>query len=225
MWKKNQDGNRRPEPEEDPFRRERFRMVEKQLRDRGIRDPRVLAVMEALPRHLFVASADRASAYADSPLPIGFGQTISQPYIVALMTEALELVPEQRVLEIGTGSGYQTAVLARLAREVFSIESVSALADEAQRRLGDLGIRNVQIRVGDGYRGWPEEAPFDCVIATAAPETVPDSLVAQLADGGRMVIPIGVQYQELIVLHKNGEKVARKKIADVRFVPMVKRSK
>lgn len=226
MWNKNPNGNCDPSgSEDDPFQPDRLRMVEKQLRARGIRDPRVLAAMAELPRDVFVVPGDRASAYDDNPLPIGFGQTISQPYIVALMTEALELTPEHRVLEIGTGSGYQTAILSRLAGEVFSVESVSSLADEAKRHLEGLGIGNVRMRIGDGYLGWPEEAPFDRVIATAAPETVPEALVEQLVDGGVMVIPIGVHYQELIVLRKHGEKVSRRKIADVRFVPMVKRSK
>lgn len=222
MWKKS--GNRHSgEPDDDPFRDDRHRMVERQLRDRGIRDARVLDVMERLPRDLFVTLGEMDSAYNDTPLPIGFGQTISQPYIVALMTEALEITTEHRVLEIGTGSGYQTAILSRLAGEVFSIESVSALAQEAKQHLDTLGIRNVHIRVGDGYEGWPEEAPFDRLIVTAAPETVPQPLVDQLVDGGIMVVPVGVHYQELIVVRKDADKVRRKKIADVRFVPMVKR--
>lgn len=198
-------------------------MVEEQIRRRGVDDPKVLEVMAIVPRHLFVLEADRPSAYMDGPLPIGFGQTISQPYIVALMTEALRVTGEDRVLEIGTGSGYQSAVLSRMARAVFSIESVEPLGRRAKRQLKDLGCDNVHVRVGDGFAGWPEEAPFDGIIVTAAPETVPDALMRQLTDGGRMVIPVGMYHQELLVLRKQGSEVLRQKIADVRFVPMIGR--
>lgn len=214
------DGN---EPGDGAFTAARLRMVREQIRDRGITDPRVLEAMEELPRHLFVVPLDQASAYHDSPLPIGFGQTISQPYIVALMTAALQATTDDRVLEIGTGSGYQTAILSRLAGDVFSIEFVTSLADDARLRLQELGCTNVRIRVGDGYEGWPEEAPFDGIIVTAAPEEVPQELVDQLAPGGRLVIPVGVHYQELLVLTKIGEELKREKLADVRFVPMVRR--
>lgn len=177
--------------------------------------------MERVPRHLFVPVSVTDSAYDDYPLPIGHDQTISQPYIVALMTEALELSPEDRVLEIGTGSGYQTAVLAEIAKEVFSIEYVEPLAKAARSRLETLEYNNIHVRVGNGYSGWPEEAPFDAIIVTAAPEEVPKQLVAQMVDGGRMVIPVGLYYQDLFVVRKRGLEVTMTKIASVRFVPMI----
>jgi protein-L-isoaspartate(D-aspartate) O-methyltransferase len=198
-------------------------MVHEQIRTRGISDPRVLAAMESVPRHLFVVALDVATAYNDTPRSIGFGQTISQPYIVALMTAALRVEPSDRVLEIGTGSGYQTAILSHLAREVYSVEFVKSLAEDAERRLHDVGCANVHIRVGDGYAGWPEEAPFDGIIVTAAPEEVPQSLIDQLAPEARLVIPVGVHYQELFAIDKVGGKLRREKLADVRFVPMVRR--
>lgn len=209
----------------DPYRSERLRMVEDQIRRRGVKDPRVLEAMENVPRHLFVLPQDLHFAYADTPMPIGHGQTISQPYIVALMTEILELEPAHRVLEIGTGSGYQAAVLSLLAREVFTIESLSTLGAEAAKRLESLGCANVRVRIGDGYAGWPEEAPFDAVIVTAAPESVPPTLVEQLKDGGRMAIPVGMHFQELFLIRKRGGGTTQDKIADVRFVPMVWKGK
>ncbi len=196
-------------------------MVETQIVARGVRDPRVLAAMRKVPRHLFVDAAQRAEAYEDHPLPIPGNQTISQPYIVALMTELLELKPSSRVLEIGTGSGYQSAVLAELAREVYTIEIVPELARLAATRLKEQGHANVTAREGDGYRGWPEHAPFDAVIVTAAPERIPQPLLDQLAPGGVMVIPVGGFFQELKVFRKSADgRIVEKDILPVRFVPM-----
>ena len=174
---------------------ERNEMVRTQIQARGVRDPRVLQAMREVKRHLFVPGESAEDAYEDYPLPIGEGQTISQPYIVALMTELLELQPDDKVLEIGTGSGYQAAILSRLAREVRSIEIVPSLAETAGKRLDLLGYDNVHLRVGDGYKGWPDEAPFDAIIVTAAPPEIPQALVDQLAEGGRMVVPVGTNYQ------------------------------
>jgi len=199
----------------------RTRMVETQIVARGVRDPRVLAAMRKVPRHLFVDPAQRAEAYEDHPLPIPGNQTISQPYIVALMTELLELEPPSRVLEIGTGSGYQSAVLAELADEVYTIEIVPELARLAASRLKELGYDNVTVKEGDGYRGWPEHAPFHAVIVTAAPERIPQPLLDQLAPGGIMVIPVGGFFQELKVFRKSADgKITEKDILPVRFVPM-----
>ena len=199
----------------------RARMVETQIVARGVRDARVLAAMKQVPRHLFVDPKERAQAYEDHPLPIAGNQTISQPYIVALMTELADLTPAEKVLEIGTGSGYQSAVLSRLAGEVYSIEIVPELARESARRLRDLGYGNVTVKEGDGFRGWPEHAPFDAILVTAAPDRIPQPLLDQLAPGGRMVIPVGTFFQELKVLTKdrNG-KITEKDILPVRFVPM-----
>jgi protein-L-isoaspartate(D-aspartate) O-methyltransferase len=199
----------------------RMKMVDSQIRSRGVRDARVLEAMEKVPRHEFVPDASINQAYDDHPLHIGYGQTISQPYIVALMSEVLRLEPGDRVLEVGTGSGYQAAVLAELVEEVYSIEIVEALGHEAAERLKRLGYDNVKVRIGDGYKGWPEEAPFDAIIVTAAPETVPQALVEQLADGGRMVLPVGVGIQDLLLVEKNNGKVTESNITSVRFVPMV----
>jgi protein-L-isoaspartate(D-aspartate) O-methyltransferase len=199
----------------------RARMVETQIAARGVREARVLAAMREVPRHLFVDPAQRAAAYEDHPLPIAGNQTISQPYIVALMTELLELAPTARVLEIGTGSGYQSAVLGRCAREVYSIEILPELAQSAAAKLKELRYDNVTVRAGDGYRGWPEHAPFDGIIVTAAPERIPEPLLEQLATGGRMVIPVGGFFQELKVFHKGADgKITEKDIIPVRFVPM-----
>ena len=199
----------------------RAHMVETQIVARGVRDPRVLAAMREVPRHLFVDPSESAHAYEDHPLPIAGNQTISQPYIVALMTELAEITPQEKVLEIGTGSGYQSAVLAKLAREVYSIEIVPELARQSAERLKKLGYGNVTVREGDGYRGWPEHAPFDAIIVTAAPDRIPQPLLDQLAPGGRMVIPVGSFFQELKVLskEKNG-RITEKDIIPVRFVPM-----
>lgn len=199
----------------------RARMVETQIVARGVRDPCVLTAMREVQRHLFVDPAQRAQAYEDHPLPIAGNQTISQPYIVALMTELAEVKPNEKVLEIGTGSGYQSAVLSRCAREVYSIEIVPELARASGERLRRLGYGKVTVKEGDGYRGWSEHAPFDAIIVTAAPDRIPQPLLDQLAPGGRMVIPVGSFFQELKVLSKdkNG-KISEKGILPVRFVPM-----
>jgi protein-L-isoaspartate(D-aspartate) O-methyltransferase len=205
----------------DPEEQRRARMVETQIVSRGVRDPRVLAAMREVPRHLFVDPSQRDRAYEDHPLPIEGNQTISQPYIVALMTELLELSPKDRVLEIGTGSGYQSAVLAQLAAEVYTIEIIPELARSAEAKLRELRCANVTVREGDGYRGWPERAPFDAIIVTAAPERIPQPLLDQLAPGGRMVIPVGGFFQELKVFRKDKEgRISEKDILPVRFVPM-----
>ncbi len=202
-------------------RAERHRMVDDQIRRRDVTDKRVLWAMETVPRHLFVRAEDLTQAYNDTPLPLGLGQTISQPYIVALMTELLGLEPSHRVLEIGTGSGYQAAVLSLLAGDVFSVERVESLGAEARERLVSLGYDNIRVKIEDGYAGWPEAAPFDAIMITAAPERVPDTLIEQLADGGRMVVPVGVHFQELYRIVKHGDTTTEEKIANVRFVPMV----
>ncbi|MFN2431596.1 MAG: protein-L-isoaspartate(D-aspartate) O-methyltransferase [Gemmatimonadota bacterium] len=200
----------------------RQRMVEEQIRRRGIRDPRVLAALARVPRHRFVPEEVLDLAYDDRPLPIGKEQTISQPYIVAYMTDALELAPADRVLEIGLGSGYQAAVLAELAAEVFSVEIVPELARRTTRSLRELGYDNIHVRQGDGREGWPEAAPFDGVIATAAPESVPQELLEQLAPGGRMVLPVGGAVQELRRIRRSsaGESLTTETLMGVRFVPM-----
>ncbi len=205
----------------DKMTEKRLRMVDTQIRNRGVKDARVLKAMEDVPRHLFVPKGAVNQAYEDHPLFIGHGQTISQPYIVALMSEVLELTPDDRVLEIGTGSGYQAAVLSVLVKQVYSIEIIPELGESARERLAELGYDNVEILVGDGYRGWPEKAPFDAILVTAAPETVPQALVEQLADGGRMVLPVGALHQELILLKKKDGKIEREYVTAVRFVPMV----
>ena len=195
-------------------------MVVEQLEKRGVRDPRVLAAMKTVPRHEFVPKEIREHAYENRPLPIGLSQTISQPYIVGVMSEALELDGNERVLEIGTGSGYQAAILAELCREVFTIEIEGELAARARADLERLGYRNIHVRHGDGYRGWPEEAPFDAIMVTAAPGRVPQALVDQLAVGGRMVIPVGSIFQELLLITRTEEGVQRQDLMGVRFVPM-----
>jgi protein-L-isoaspartate(D-aspartate) O-methyltransferase len=200
------------------------RMVDDQLRIRGIRDARVLDAMARVPRHRFVPPDQQQAAYGDHPLPIGFGQTISQPYIVAFMSEALDLRPTDVVLEIGTGSGYQAAILAELARDVYTVEIVAELGERARQTLASLGYRNVHVRVGDGYQGWPEHAPFDRIIVTAAPEQVPAALVDQLAVGGRMIVPVGPVGgdQELRIVTRTAAGVTTQPSLPVRFVPMVK---
>ncbi len=202
----------------------RRRMVEDQILRRGVKDARVLGAMRRVPRHLFVPESERARAYEDGPLPIGEGQTISQPYIVALMTEALQVGPNDRVLDVGTGSGYQAAVLAEIVKEVFSIEILDRLAADATRRLADLGYRNVTVRVGDGWFGWPEKAPFDAILVAAAPEEVPRALIEQLKPGGRLVIPVGgtglADAQNLVRITRTAEGTRRETLLPVRFVPM-----
>lgn len=200
---------------------ERRRMVEEQVHRRGIDQPEVLAAMAKVPRHLFVPEDGRAEAYSDHALPIGAGQTISQPYIVGLMTSLLEIGKGSRVLEIGTGSGYQAAVLGEVAGEVYSIEILAPLADRARKLLADLGYANVHVRCGDGYRGWPDQKPFDAIVVTAAPPTIPDPLLAQLKVGGRMVLPLGEGVQDLLVLTKRADGgFDRRSVLPVRFVPM-----
>ena len=200
----------------------RTTMVREQLSARDIRDPRVLDVMSRVHRHLFVPEDQRPAAYEDHPLPIGHGQTISQPYIVAFMTQALKVEPEHKVLEIGTGSGYQAAVLAELAKEVYTIEIVAPLGERAKRTLESLGYRNVHVKIGNGYLGWPEHAPFDRIMVTAAPPEVPPALVEQLKVNGLMAIPVGDIYQELRILRKTASGLETLETMPVRFVPMVK---
>jgi protein-L-isoaspartate(D-aspartate) O-methyltransferase len=204
---------------------ERERMVNEQLRSRDIRSQRVLDAMRAVPRHLFIPEASRADAYYDSPIPIGYGQTISQPYIVGFMTQALELEPENRVLEIGTGCGYQAAVLASLAKEVYSIEIIPQLADRARETLRTLGYANVEVRTGNGYLGWPEHAPYDRIMVTAAPDEVPPALVAQLRVGGLMAVPVGTVMQELRILRRTEQGTETLDTLPVRFVPMTNKPK
>jgi protein-L-isoaspartate(D-aspartate) O-methyltransferase len=198
-------------------------MIERQLRGRGIRDPRVLQAMRSVPREKFVPKELRNSAYDDRPLPIGYGQTISQPFIVAFMTEQLQPAKTQRVLEIGTGSGYQAAVLSNLVAEVYTIEIVRPLAERAAAVLSELGYKNVHVKAGDGYKGWPEHAPFDAIIVTAAPDHVPAPLVEQLKEGGRMVIPVGERgAQKLYLLEKRDGQVRQTAVIPVRFVPLTR---
>lgn len=201
-------------------RERRLRMVEQQLETRGIGDARVLEAMRSVPRHLFVPDELADRAYDDGPLPIGYRQTISQPYIVAIMSELLHTRPEDVVLEIGTGSGYQAAVLSQLVRKVYSIEIVEELADRARRTLAQYDYDNVVVITGDGYRGLPEQAPFDGIIVTAAPETIPQPLIDQLAVGGRLVIPVGGAEQQLMVLERDADGVESRTVIPVRFVPM-----
>jgi protein-L-isoaspartate(D-aspartate) O-methyltransferase len=204
----------------DPFAAARERMVTEQIVERGVADPRVLRAIRRVPRHLFVPEALREVAYDDRPLPISDGQTISQPYVVALMTELAEVRPGARVLEIGTGSGYQAAVLAELGAEVFTIEIVERLGQKARDRLRRLGYRAVTVKVGDGFRGWPDKAPFDAIVVTAAPPEVPQPLLRQLKVGGHLVIPVGEEYQELLVVERRALGYQRRSVVPVAFVPM-----
>jgi protein-L-isoaspartate(D-aspartate) O-methyltransferase len=209
-----------PEGNEAARAREREQMVAQQIAARGVRDERTLGAMRKVQRHLFVPPEVAGQAYADHPLPIGHGQTISQPYIVAFMTEALELDGDETVLEVGTGSGYQAAVLAEIVARVYTIEIVAPLAEEAATRLKDLGYTNVEVRAGDGYRGWPEAAPFDAIIVTAAAPRIPEPLKEQLSEGGRLILPVGDGWQELVVVTRRGDRFEKKRVLDVRFVPM-----
>ncbi|SFM68771.1 protein-L-isoaspartate(D-aspartate) O-methyltransferase [Thermodesulforhabdus norvegica] len=207
---------------DDPYVSERERMVELQIERRGVKDPRVLEAMRRVPRHMFVGEQLKNQAYEDHPLPIGEGQTISQPYIVALMTEALNLKGSEKVLEIGTGSGYQTAVLAELCREVFTIERIASLAYRARKTLESLGYKNIKYKIGDGTLGWPEEAPFDGIIVTAAAPKVPQPLIDQLAMGARLVIPVGDRIsQELLLVERVPEGIRKTSLGGVRFVDLV----
>jgi len=200
---------------------ERQRMVMEQLMPRGIHEERVLAAMSKVPREEFVPQDSRAATYTDGPLPIGYGQTISQPFIVAFMTEQLRPSPRDRVLEIGTGSGYQAAILAELVAEVYTIEIIEPLAKNAEATLQRLGYKNVYVKAGDGYKGWPEHAPFDAIVVTCAPERVPQPLIQQLKEGGRMIIPVGGPGdQELYLLEKEKGELRQRAVESVRFVPM-----
>ena len=207
---------------DDSYVQQRQRMVREQVQDRGIANPNVLRVMLETPRHLFVPLTIRSLAYDDNPLPIGYGATISQPYTVALMTEILSPAKKNRVMEIGTGSGYQAAVLAQLVKHVYTIEIVPELARSARDTLRQLGYRNVTVREGDGYKGWPEEAPFDRIILTAAPPQIPQLLIDQLANRGRLVAPVGPGWNQLLILIEKGADgtLRRQPVAAVTFVPM-----
>lgn len=213
-----------PSTVQDPYVVLRNHMVDFQIKARGVSDERVLAAMRAVPRHEFVPPEQRDNAYADHPLPIGYGQTISQPYIVALMSELLRLKPGDRVLEIGTGSGYQAAILAELTDQVYSIEIIPELAERASETLKRLGYDYVHTKQGDGYNGWEEYAPFDAIIVTCAPDHVPPPLVGQLADGGRLVIPVGPPggYQTLWQIEKRGDQIITNNYGGVIFVPMTR---
>jgi protein-L-isoaspartate(D-aspartate) O-methyltransferase len=210
------------QPREDSAPAARHRMVEDQIKARGIKDAGVLAAMLKVPRERFVPSDVAPQAHADRSLPIGQGQTISQPFIVAYMTEGLQVTNKKKVLEIGTGSGYQAAVLGELALQVYTIEIVPELAERARNTLAALGYRNVHVRTGDGYLGWPEHAPFDAIMVTAAPDHVPQPLVDQLAVGGRMIIPVGVAYQEILLVSRTPTGVVQQRTIPVRFVPLVR---
>jgi protein-L-isoaspartate(D-aspartate) O-methyltransferase len=222
-WPSRCSGAPEPNLQQDPFDAARREMVSEQIAARGIKDPNVLRALRQVPRHLFVPVDEQRHAYEDRPLTIGYGQTISQPYIVALMTELTRPKPTDRALEVGTGSGYQAAVLSRLVAKLFTIELLKPLADDAARRLQNLGYPNVAVRNGDGYAGWPEEAPFDIILVTAAPDHVPPPLVAQLKPGGRMVIPVGhvLDAQELLLIEKDTSgKTRTEHVIPVRFVPL-----
>jgi len=216
----NPKGGHSSEPPGPDWTARRDQMVRTQIEARGVQDPQVLASMRAVPRHLFVPDSYRDAAYSDSPLPIGEGQTISQPYIVALMTELLEVEPGDRVFELGTGSGYQAAILAEMGVEVYTIEIKEGLCEHAGAVLRELGYDRAHVRCADGYGGWPDEAPFDGIIVTAAPARIPDPLLTQLRDGARMVIPVGDFYQELKVITRTGDSFQERSVIPVRFVPM-----
>lgn len=208
--------------DEQEFNKQREIMVKTQIEAREIKDKRTLEAMRKVKRHLFIPLANRYMAYEDHPVSIGEGQTISQPYIVALMTELLALKGDEKVLEIGTGSGYQAAILAELAKDVYTIEILEPLAQSAEKLLKDLGYHNVYVKAGDGFLGWPEYSPFDAIIVTCAPEEIPQPLIEQLAEGGRLVIPVGTLWQELKLVQKKGKEVSSANIIPVRFVPLVR---
>ncbi len=215
-------GNGREEPRatEERERAERLEMVSSQIATRGVRDPAVLEALRTVPRHRFVPPGEARFAYSDGPLPIGYDQTISQPYIVALMTELIRPQRTMKVLEVGTGSGYQAAILAECVGEVYTIEIIEPLGRRAEKLLSDLGYRNIHVRIGDGYDGWPEAAPFDAILLTAAPERIPKPLLDQLKTGGRLVAPLGVEVQDLVVATKTEHGIVRETVTAVRFVPM-----
>lgn len=229
LWNKNKVsamGDTNSVLDESSFARQRKRMVKEQIAYRGVKDKRVLEAMESVPRHVFIPEETRSYSYYDQPVPIGFGQTISQPYIVAFMTELLQAGSDDVVLEVGTGSGYQAAILAGLVKRVYTIEIVNDLGKEAQKRLKTLGYDNVEVMIGDGYKGWPEHAPFDAIIVTAAAEHIPQPLIDQLKPGGRMVIPVGGVYavQDLMLITKDASsKVIKESIIPVRFVPLLRK--
>jgi protein-L-isoaspartate(D-aspartate) O-methyltransferase len=203
------------------FDEERKGMVELQIRRRGIKDKKALEAMLKVPRHLFVPEQMKELAYGDEPLPIGEGQTISQPYIVAYMTEALKLTGKERVLEIGTGSGYQTAILAEIIKEVYTVELIPELSRRAQKVLAELGYKNIKFLIGDGTRGWPEFAPYDAILVSAAPATVPRALAEQLKVKGRMIVPVGTDFQELVLITRKKDSWDEQRLIGVRFVPLV----
>lgn len=207
--------------QEKTFTQKRQQMIAEQIKARGIKDHAVLRALEDVPRHKFVPLTQRYLSYEDYPLPIGEGQTISQPYIVALMTELMGLKGHEKVLEIGTGSGYQAAVLGEIAQEVYTIEIVEPLANRSSLVLSELGYDNVFVKHGDGFKGWPEHAPYDAIMVTCAPPEIPPALIEQLAEGGRLVIPVGTLFQQLKVVEKNNGQITETSIIPVRFVPMV----
>lgn len=209
---------------QDPNKEKREKLVRQTIRDRGVKDETVLKAMRSVQRHLFVPAGSMGSAYDDRPLPIGYGQTISQPYIVAYMTEVIKPQPGFKVLEIGTGSGYQAAVLAEIVKEVYTIEIVEALGNAAAERLKKLGYQNIHVKLADGYYGWKEQAPFDAIVVTAAAEFIPPPLISQLKDGGKMVIPVGSPFmtQTLMLVEKKGEKITTKSLLPVVFVPFTR---
>jgi len=206
---------------EDKFREKRIKMVDSQIRAKGVLGSKVLKVMEKVPRHCFIPENVQAHSYADEPLPIGKGQTISQPYIVAYMTDALNLDGSEKILEIGTGSGYQTAILAEIGREIYTVEVIELLATRAKKVLSELNYTNIQFKLGDGNEGWDENALYDAILVTAAPPKIPEKLLEQLKMGGRMILPVGVTFQELVYIEKLKKKIRKKKLLPVRFVPLV----
>lgn len=208
----------------DSFKEQRQQMVSEQIKQRGISTQAVLEAMSTVPRHYFVPSNLVPLAYTDSALPIDYGQTISQPYIVAYMTEIAEIKPTDKVLEIGTGSGYQAAILGELAQQVYTIEIIPELGQKARQTLKKLGYENIQVKIGDGYQGWSEYAPYDAILVTAAPEQIPPTLVEQLALNGKMVIPVGKHYQEIVIVTKTNDGITKQKTIPVRFVPMTTNS-
>jgi protein-L-isoaspartate(D-aspartate) O-methyltransferase len=208
--------------DEEVFMFAREKMVKEQIARRGVKDERVLEAMGKVERHLFVPENLKNLAYTDGPLPIGYNQTISQPYIVAFMTQAIQPKPDYRVLEIGTGSGYQAAVLAELVKDVYTIEIVEPLAESARLLLENMGYQNIMVKCGDGYKGWREYAPFNAIVVTAAPPNIPQELINQLKIGGRMIVPVGEFYQELYLITKTETGFDKKPLLPVRFVPMVK---